>query len=145
MTLGVNDPQLGLRDDLRWFCEPTLSENSIFSVLERDNPRRIFETVLEVAQQAGLVGAKRILDSTPLYDAVATMDTITLIRSAIRSLLRMADTDLESELRGVLSSGDTYESSSKPQIDWDDAEAREGLIDSRARDAMACLPRSPTT
>jgi len=38
MTLGVNDPQLGLRDDLRWFCEPTLSENSIFSVLERENP-----------------------------------------------------------------------------------------------------------
>jgi hypothetical protein len=226
MTLGVNDPQLGLHDDLRRFCESTLSEKSIFSVLERerdrlfpdemfsdvfssrgrrsvppsvvavvmvlqrleglsdreavsrfafdarwryaagvgsydvsnwttfahtvlvdmrarlassDNPRRIFETVLEVAQQAGVVGARRVLDSTPLYDAVATMDTITLIRSAIRSLLRIVDTDLESELRGVLSSGDTYESSSKPHIDWDDAEAREGLIDSRARDAMACL------
>jgi hypothetical protein len=30
-----------------------------------------------------LVGRKRVLDSTPLYDAVATQDTVTLIRSAI--------------------------------------------------------------
>ena len=36
---------------------------------------------------AGLVGRRRVLDSTPLYDAVATMDTITLIRSAVRGLL----------------------------------------------------------
>jgi hypothetical protein len=40
-----------------------------------------------------------VLDSTPLYDAVATMDTITLIRSAIRALLGAADEDLEAELR----------------------------------------------
>ena len=32
-------------------------------------------------------GRKRELDSTPLYEAVATMDTVTLIRSAIRGLL----------------------------------------------------------
>ena len=55
-----------------------------------DRPDRIFEVVLEVARQAGLVGRKRVLDSTPLYDAVATMDTVTLIRSAIRGLLRAA-------------------------------------------------------
>ena len=38
-------------------------------------------------KQAGLVGRKRVLDSTALYDAVATMDTVTLIRNAIRGLL----------------------------------------------------------
>jgi hypothetical protein len=80
-----------------------------------------------------------VLDSTPLYDAVATMDTITLIRSAIRGLLRVADDDLASELRAVLTSGDEYVSAAKPQIDWDDSKARDGLIDSRARDAFACL------
>jgi hypothetical protein len=79
------------------------------------------------------------LDSTPLYDAVATMDTITLIRSAIRSLLRVADDALEAELRAVLASGDDYASAAKPQIDWDDADAQAALIDSRARDAYACL------
>ena len=80
-----------------------------------------------------------MLDSTPLYDAVATMDTITLIRSAIRGLLRVADAELEAQLRGVLSSGDDYASTGKPQIDWDDPVAREALVDSRARDGYACL------
>src|SRR5258706_4400601 len=34
-------------------------------------PDRIFEVTLEAARQAGLVGRRRVLDSTPLYDAVA--------------------------------------------------------------------------
>ena len=104
-----------------------------------DDPRRIFRVTLDAASAAGLVGAKRVLDSTPLYDAVATMDTITLIRSAIRGLLRVADEGLAAALRDVLSSGDDYAGSAKPQIDWDDAPARELLIDSRARDAFSCL------
>ena len=102
-------------------------------------PDRVFEAALEAARAAGLVGRHRVLDSTPLYDAVATMDTITLIRSALRSLLAAAGEDLEAQLRAVLTSGDDYTSSSKPIIDWDDAAAREGLVDSRAKDAYACL------
>ncbi|MCP4202874.1 MAG: IS1182 family transposase [bacterium] len=102
-------------------------------------PRRIFEVTKAVASEAGLVGMKRVLDSTPLYDAVATMDALTLIRSAVRSLLRVADEGLEGELRDVLASGEDYATSAKPQIDWDDADAREQLIDSRVRDALACL------
>ena len=43
-------------------------------------PNRIFDAVLQVARAAGLVGRKRVLDSTPIYDAVATMDTVTLVR-----------------------------------------------------------------
>jgi hypothetical protein len=105
-----------------------------------DDPRRIFNVTVEAAGAAGLVGAKRVLDSTPLYDAVATMDTVTLILSAMRNLLKaVAGTDVEVELRAVLSSGDDYASTAKPQIDWDDAEARTELIDSRAGDALACL------
>ena len=88
------------------------------------DPRRIFTVTVEAASSAGLVSEKRVLDSTPLYDAVATMDTITLIRSAIRSLLRVADPVLEGELRALLRSDDDYGSSAKPQIDWDDKEAR---------------------
>ena len=103
------------------------------------DPRRIFNVTVAAASSAGLVGAKRVLDSTPLYDAVATMDTITLIRSAIRGLLGVADEELEAELRAALTSGDEYASAAKPQIDWDDAAERERLIDSRARDAFGCL------
>jgi hypothetical protein len=104
-----------------------------------DDPRRIFAVTLQAASVAGLVGAKRVLDSTPWYDAVATMDTITLIRSAVRGLLRVADARLEAELRGVLCSGDDYASAAKPHVDWDDPAARQALIDSRARDGYACL------
>ena len=102
-------------------------------------PDRIFEAALGAAHEAGLIGRKRVLDSTPLYDAVATMDTITLIRSAIRGLLKVAGTELRTELRGVLTSGDDYASSAKPAIDWDDRDAQAELIDSRAKDAYACL------
>jgi hypothetical protein len=65
-------------------------------------PNRIFESVLDVAKKAGMVGRRRVLDSTPLYDAVATQDTVTMIRSAIRGLLRVAGESLATELRGVL-------------------------------------------
>jgi Transposase DDE domain/Transposase domain (DUF772) len=102
-------------------------------------PNRIFDAARDAAKEAGLVGRKRVLDSTPLYDAVATMDTVTLIRSAIRGVLKVADDELVIALRAVLSSGDDYASSAKPQIDWDDEAAREALIDRVAKDAHACL------
>jgi transposase-like protein DUF772 len=102
-------------------------------------PDRIFQVTLEVARRAGLVGRRRVLDSTPIYDAVATMDTITLIRSAIRGLLAVADAELAARLRTALTSGDDYASAAKPLIDWDDQAARDALIDSRTRDGFALL------
>ncbi len=70
---------------------------------------------------------------------MATQDTITLIRSAIRALLRAADHVLRAELRAVVSSGDAYTDTAKPVIDWTDAGEREALIHSRARDWYALL------
>ena len=104
-----------------------------------ERPNRIFEAVLEVAKEGGLVGRKRVLDSTALYDAVATQDTVTLIRSSIRALLGVAESDLESELRAVLERDDDYRTAGKPSCDWDDAAAREELVDALARDAHAVL------
>jgi hypothetical protein len=83
-------------------------------------PDRVVEVALEAALAAGLLGRRRVLDSTPLYDAVATMDTITLIRSAIRGLLATAEADLAALLRAATSSGDDYARGGKPVIDWDD-------------------------
>lgn len=99
-----------------------------------DSPTRIFEAVLSVAKDAGLIGARRVLDSTPLYDAVATQDTVTLIRSAIRGVLRVCDEGVESEVREVLGRDDAYDSPGKPACAWDDAEARTHLVDALARD-----------
>ena len=102
-------------------------------------PNRIFEAVLEVCKAAGLVGRKRVMDSTALYDAVATQDTVTLIRSAIRLLLRAADPALAAELRSGLKRDDDYLAAGKPACDWDDEAAREALVDALARDAYAML------
>jgi len=102
-------------------------------------PERIFEATLGAARAAGLVGRRRVLDSTPLYDAVATMDTVTLVRSAIRGLLRAADADLGSRLRAALTRDDDYATAGKPVCDYDDPAAREALVDALARDAMALL------
>ena len=102
-------------------------------------PDRIFETTLRAAKAAGLVGRRRVLDSTPLYDAVATMDTVTLVRSAIRGLLKVAGAALESELRSLLVRDDDYMSAGKPVCDYEDRTAREALVDALARDAMALV------
>ncbi|MGZ6589845.1 MAG: IS1182 family transposase [Solirubrobacteraceae bacterium] len=104
-----------------------------------ERPDRIFEAVLETAKAAGLVGRRRVLDSTSLYDAVATMDTVTLIRSAIRGLLGASAGDLEGELRGLLARDDDYASAGKPVCDYEDRQAREQLIDALAKDAHALL------
>ena len=102
-------------------------------------PDRIFEATLAMAKDAGLVGRRRVLDSTALYDAVATQDTVTMIRSAIRALLIVADDALAAELRAVLKRDDTYEAPGKPACDWDDKPAREALVDALAWDAFAVL------
>jgi Transposase DDE domain/Transposase domain (DUF772) len=102
-------------------------------------PNRIFDTVLDVAKAAGLVGRRRVLDSTPLYDAVATMDSVTLIRSAVRGLLKAAEAELAAQLRAVLAREDDYAAAGKPVCDYDDADARVALVDALARDGMAVL------
>jgi hypothetical protein len=104
-----------------------------------ERPNRIFETALEIAREAGLIGRKRVLDSTALYDAVATQDTVTLIRSAIRALLRIVDDKLGVKLRSCCKRDDDYVAPGKPLCDWDDTQAREALVDALARDAYAIL------
>jgi Transposase DDE domain/Transposase domain (DUF772) len=104
-------------------------------------PDRIFEVTLEAAKAAGLVGRKRVLDSTPLYDAVATRDTVTLIRSAIRGLLKAAGA-VDTELEDVLAAGlgrDDCAVAGKPVCDYDDPAAREALVDALAKDAHGLL------
>jgi hypothetical protein len=104
-----------------------------------DRPNRIFDAVADVARQAGLVGRRRVVDSTPLYDAVATMDTVTLIRSAVRGLLREAGAEWDARLRARLRRDDDYARAGKPVCDYDDPEAREALVDALAKDALALL------
>lgn len=106
-------------------------------------PRRLFEDTRVVANQTGAMkGRARVLDSTPLYDSVATQDTVTQLRAAIRKLLGvLAKTApaLAVKVRGSLTRDDDYASPGKPPCDWDDPEAREALVDELVRDAQAAL------
>jgi hypothetical protein len=104
-----------------------------------ERPNRIFEAVLAVAKEAGMVGRRRVLDSTPLYDAVATQDTVTMIRSAIRQVLKVVSKDVESEIRTQLTRDDDYVSAGKPTCAWDDAEARAHLVNALVCDANQTL------
>jgi hypothetical protein len=101
-------------------------------------PNRIFEVTLDVAREAGQVGIRRVLDSTPLYDAVATMDTVTLVYSAIRRTLAAAG-ERETELRALLRRDDDYAGLGKPACDYGDRRAREELIGALATDGYALL------
>ncbi len=92
-----------------------------------------------MGKRAGLVGRRRVLDSAALYDAVATMDTVTLIRSAIRGVLAACAPVLEAELRALVARDDDYASAGKPVCDYEDPRAREALIDALAKDAHAIL------
>ncbi len=106
-------------------------------------PRRLFEDTKVVARQAGaLKGRARVLDSTPIYDAVATQDTVTQLRAAIRKLLVVLDNTapaLAARVRHALVRHDDYASAGKPPCDWDDPAAREALVDELVHDALAAL------
>ena len=106
-------------------------------------PRRLFDDVNTTARAVGLLrGRRRVLDSTPLFDAVATQDTVIQLRAAIRKVLAVAervDPALACVVRAVLSRDDDYAGVGKPPCDWDDPKAREALVDALVRDARAAL------
>jgi hypothetical protein len=106
-------------------------------------PRRLFEDTKVVAREAGVLKSRvRVLDSTPLFDAVATQDTVTQLRAAIRKVLMVLDNvapALAARVRAVLTRDDDYASAGKPPCDWDDPTAREQLVDELVHDAQAAL------
>jgi Transposase domain (DUF772) len=103
------------------------------------DPDRIFRVTTDLARSAGLVGVRRVLDSAPLEDAVATQDTVTMIRGAIRGLLRACAPPLVRTVREALARDDDYATAGKPACDWDDPVARAALVDALVRDGYRAL------
>jgi hypothetical protein len=104
-------------------------------------PRRLFEDTKKVAAEAGVLqGRARVLDSTALYDAVTTQDTVTQLRSAIRKLLLLLrGTNLGAKVRLALRRHDDYLSVGKPPCDWDDPAARDELVDALVGDVKIAV------
>ena len=143
-----------LEVDLRWQAaagvdtgaeafHPTVLVGQRNRLRASSRPRRLFEDTKVVARQAGVLRDRaRVLDSTPLYDAVATQDTVTQLRAAIRKLLMVLDSvapALAARVRSVLARDDDYAAAGKPPCDWDDPAAREALVDELVHDARAAL------
>ncbi len=98
-------------------------------------PERIFDAVRAVAAECGALSrrTRRVLDSTVLYDAVATQDTVTMIGAQIRRVRKLVP-----EAAGLVL-GHDYDSRAKPVCDWGDACERAWLIDELVADAQAVL------
>ena len=128
----------GVDDETPGFAHTVLVELRA-RLRSSQDPDRIFRVTTELARQAGLVGVRRVLDSAPLYDAVATQDTVTLLRGAIRGLLRACSPELAARVRAALARDDDYAAVGKPVCDWDDQAAREQLVDALFRDGYRAL------
>jgi len=107
------------------------------------SPNRIFDAVKAVVAETGaLIGkTRRALDSTILDDAVATQDTVIQLIAAIRRVRR----DVPGAA-GVIAEqciAHDYDDPGKPAIGWNDAAAREQLIDALVGDAHRLLGHLP--
>ncbi|MGH9019800.1 MAG: transposase, partial [Acidimicrobiales bacterium] len=146
---GLSDRDAGraLRDRISWKVAcglPLDDEGFDFSVLtywrtrlrNSARPERVFEAVRAVIEATGVLKGKtkRALDSTLLDDAVATQDTVTQLVAQIRKVRRQV-----TAAGAAAVSAHDYEVPGKPQIAWDDTEARAELIDALVGDAHSVL------
>ena len=100
---------------------------------------RIFDAVKDVIAKTGAMTGetRRALDSTVLDDAVATQDTVTQLVGAIRRVARtVPGADV---IVAACTSAHDYSKPGKPDIAWDDGDARAALIHGLVTDALAVL------
>jgi IS5 family transposase len=111
------------------------------------DPNRIFAVVKQVIAESGALKGRtaRALDSTVLDDAVATQDTVTQLVAAVRKVARLAPgaAELVAQRAAAGQAAHDYTHPGKPQIAWDDEQARAVLVDGLVRDALALLAELP--
>jgi IS5 family transposase len=140
--------------DLRWktACGMAVTDGAFHSttltywrrrLAASERPDRIFEAVKTVVAATGVLTGKtrRALDSTILDDAVATQDTVTQLIGAIRRVRR--EVPHAAEVIAAHCSGHDYDDPGKPTIAWNDAQARERLVDALVSDAHRLLGHLP--
>jgi IS5 family transposase len=148
--LSDREAMAALRTDLRWkvACglpightgfDPSTLTYWRKRLAASSAPNRIFDAVKTVVAETGVLKGRnrRALDSTILDDAVATQDTVTQLIAVIRKVRREVP-----GAAGVVAqkcSAHDYDDPGKPQIAWDDSEARAVMVDALVTDALALL------
>jgi len=147
----LSDPQTAdaLKYDLRWkiACGRSLLQTSFDPstlvywrkrIAASDRPDRVFDAVAEVIAATGILRGrrKRCVDSTVFDDAVATQDTVTQLAAAMRKVSR-AVPGAAAVIAGACTLD--YGKAGKPDIDWDDPQAKEALVSDLVNDALAVL------
>ena len=138
-----------LRCDVRWKAAAGLGiddegfDASVLTLWRQrlrasEHPERIFDAVREVAAECGALSKRtmRALDSTVLYDAVATQDTVTMIGAQIRRVRKLAPQ------AAALALAHDYDSRAKPVCDWGDPDERGGSSMSWSATPGRCSTRS---
>jgi IS5 family transposase len=136
--------------DLRWkaACGYGLNETAFHHttltywrkrLAASERPHRITEAVFELIESTGVLAGKRrrALDSTVLDDAVARQDTITQLIAGIRRFGR--DVPDGATLLAAHATGYDYTRVGKPEISWDDRDAKDALVSALVTDALALL------
>jgi IS5 family transposase len=147
----LSDPQTAdaLKYDLRWkiACGRSLLQTSFDPstlvywrkrIAASERPDRVFDAVAEVIAQTGILRGRRrrCVDSTVFDDAVATQDTVTQLTAAMRKVSRTVP-----GAAAVIAEACAldYGKAGKPDIDWDDPQAKERLVSALVNDALAVL------
>src|SRR5512140_2278960 len=139
-----------VRFDVRWKAaigasldDPGFDPSSLVYWRKRlaksQRPHRVNDAVRKVVEQTGILRGRRrrAVDSTILDDAVATQDTVTQLISAIRRVGR--EVPGAAEKIAAVCTGHDYSRPGKPKIDWDDPQAKEGLVSALVNDANALV------
>jgi hypothetical protein len=71
--------------------------------------------------------------------SVTCQDTVTMLRGAIRGLLRACPPELVAKVGGLLRREDDDAAAGKPACDWADPAAREALVNALVRDGYRAL------
>lgn len=110
-------------------------------VIRAGKERLIFDRTVRVARQAGLVarGERQLLDSTNTIGQAAVMDTYTLLRTAIRKVLRASGLGTKTAPGQPHSNLAPYLENTKPQLNWHDAVARQQHLQQLVTDSQTVL------
>src|SRR5260221_6078020 len=156
----LSDPQTAdaLKFDIRWkvACGRSLTQvsfdpSTLVYLRKRlapsVRPDRVFDAVAQVIAETGILRGRRrrCVDSTVFAAAVATMDTVSQLVAAMRKVARVVPGAGEVIARVCRLD---YSKPGKPDIDWDDPQARQDLVSDLVNDALAVLaelagPASP--